>query len=78
MDVGKSTYEIPSIYFRNFIIKHDFVHNTPAKVPSGRNSFTFIKTDSFVLAEGLKTSTNASVIFVIVDLEILFVLSPLI
>ena len=38
----------------------------------------FIKTESCVLAVGLKTSTNASVIFVIDDLAILFVSSPLI
>ena len=38
--------------------------------------FTLIRTDLSVLAAGLKTSTKASVIFVIVDLAILFVSSP--
>ena len=36
-----------------------------------------INTESSVRAVGLKTSTNASVIFVIDDLAILFVSSPL-
>ena len=36
-----------------------------------------INTEFSVRAVGLKTSTNASVIFVIDDLAILFVLSPL-